>query len=427
MFRRAPADRLRLAEAIEQFLDHLATHRRVSPKTVTGYRSDLSGLATHLGPATRLRAVTPERLRAWYTAVAGRVSAKTQSRHLVAVRSFGRWAVTRGYWAANPAAGLEAPKLPVRLPQVLTVDEVRQLVTPPWPGLCGARDRAMVEVLYGAGIREAELLTLTPTALHRTPVRDLTGAIVLPGRLRVIGKGDTEREIPLGARAWAALDAYAPIRALLVNGTADAPLFVSARGRPLSASDVRRIVRDRAQVVGLTRPLTVHMLRHSYATHLLEAGQDIRVIQQLLGHANLTTTQRYTHVASPLLARAAAALPLQVDDRRQTAAEAAGFSHAPDVDRCLHESPRPSVTSQATNGHAEGPRELRQDNERGAPAGALEFRDVGPVEPGLGGQDFLGEAGGVAQRPQAGRELPSDLPLEGPLGRSLRPGHSPAR
>ena len=215
---------------------------------------------------------------------------RTIARKASVIRRFFRWALRTRRVDQDPTMGVSTPSSSGRLPEVLSHEEVEGLLDRPRPGLAGdpaerrLRDDAVLELLYGSGLRVSELCALTPAHV------DLAGNAV-----KVIGKGDKERLAPLSSPAVAALRAYTATARTPLAGRAlsdSDPLFFNLRGRPLTDRDVRRIVDRRA-----TRPTHPHALRHTYATHLLDGGADLRAVQELLGHSHLTTTQIYTHVS----------------------------------------------------------------------------------------------------------------------------------
>jgi integrase/recombinase XerC len=274
---------------VEAFLRYLAVERAASPHTLRSYRTDLADCgaflaARSLGPLLEADART---LRAYLADLHERGLARTSvARRLATLRSFYRFAMRRGRARVNPARELASPKLPRRLPNYLPIDEAEALWRAPMARTAaGARDRAMLEVLYATGVRVAELAGL-----------DLEDVDLREGAVRVLGKGSKERIVPLHRTAIEALRAYLGPRE---GGTG--PLFLNGRGGRLTVRSVHRAVRGRAVAAGLHRRVTPHTLRHTFATHLLDAGADLRLIQELLGHARLTTTQRYTHVTADRL------------------------------------------------------------------------------------------------------------------------------
>jgi integrase/recombinase XerC len=282
-----------LPQAIEAFLAYLTHERRASLRTVRAYRSDLAGLAAHLAAAgvpADPAALTPEHLRGWLAAIHPHTEPRTRARRLSAVRSLYRFLVRRGGAARNVGEAVASPKLPAPLPRALGVDDVFRLLD---GGAANdplaIRDRAMLELLYGAGLRAHELVGLDVDRI------DLGRATV-----RVMGKGRKERLVPFGAKAKAALEAWLSARpAVLARGPANdgAALFLNAKGGRLGVRSLSRRLWARVREAGLERRVTPHVLRHSFATHLLDGGADLRAIQAMLGHASLGTTQRYTAVS----------------------------------------------------------------------------------------------------------------------------------
>jgi tyrosine recombinase XerC len=277
------------AEHLKDFLQHLALERRLSPRTVDAYRVDLVGLATFLERSGgNLRQATPGQLRRWLAHLFTRGYARSSiARKAAAVRAFYRFEVRRGHVAANPAGLLASPKLPRRLPSVLKATEAAVLVSAPVaPDPWAVRDRAILELLYASGLRVAELcgLNVDDVDLDR-------------GRVRVMGKGGREREAPFGEVAADAVRSYLEeARPRMVPPAGGAALFFNRRGRPLGPRDVRAVVEKYRREMLVGRHVSPHTLRHSFATHLMEGGADIRAVQELLGHGSLATTQRYTHV-----------------------------------------------------------------------------------------------------------------------------------
>lgn len=272
------------------FLRHLALERTLSPRTVDAYRQDLEALTTFLERSgTDLRGATYPLLRRWLAHLGSRGYARsTIARRAAAVRTFYRFAVRRGIVERNPASLLISPKLGTRLPSVLKPGEADSLVEAPvaddpW----AKRDRALLELLYGCGLRVAEACGLNAGDVD-----------VERGRLRVLGKGGRERELPVGETALDALADYARARDEAPPRASDqAALFRNRRGKRLSPRDARAVVEKYRRQVLSGRSVSPHTLRHSFATHLMEGGADIRAVQELLGHASLSSTQRYTHVS----------------------------------------------------------------------------------------------------------------------------------
>lgn len=276
--------------AVEQFLRHLEAQRGFSPHTVRAYRRDLLQLAAWAeGRSLDADALDPRAVRSFLALEHGDKAASTRARKLSAIRSFLDWRADRRGDDRNAARAVARPKLPSKLPRVLTEGEAGRLadVAPEAEDLhrrvLRARDRALAELLYGSGLRAAEASALDVLAL------DLDRREV-----RVLGKGRKERVVPLGAACVAALTDWLSVRTLL---DPDGPaLFVNHRGGRLSSRSIGRIVKARAEAAGLGRDVHPHALRHSFATHLLDGGADLRSIQEMLGHASLSTTQKYTHL-----------------------------------------------------------------------------------------------------------------------------------
>ena len=286
-----------LADAIAEFLRHIEHSLNLSPRTVISYRSDLALFETFLretwepGREIAPAQLEPIAVRAFVAELHRRGNRKSSiARRLSAVRAFGRWLARRGVVGENPAARVPTPKQEQKLPRHLTVDEAFAVVeAPDVSTLAGKRDRAILELLYSSGIRVGELVGLDLDHL------DLAGETV-----RVLGKGRKERIVPFGGQAQKALAAWLPasaaIRRPAGRGVAD-PLFLNLRGGRLTDRSVRRLLDSAVRTASLARKISPHVLRHSFATHLLGAGADLRAIQELLGHVSLSTTQKYTHVS----------------------------------------------------------------------------------------------------------------------------------
>jgi len=273
---------------ITAFLRHLDRERNASPHTVRAYGEDLGQFARHvraeLGRDGRPQDVDHLLIRAFLARLHRQgLKSVSAARKLATLRTFFRYLCREGVLDRNPARSLLSPRLEKRVPTHLDESDVALLVEMPGDGDAAVRGRAILELLYATGIRCSELVGL-----------DL-GEIDRSGRMiRVLGKGRKERIVPFGGRAGAAIDAYLPVRSQARPRT-DA-LFINARGGRLSDRSIRLLVAQRVKAVALARRVSPHTLRHSFATHLLERGADLRAIQELLGHASLSTTQRYTHV-----------------------------------------------------------------------------------------------------------------------------------
>lgn len=270
------------------FLRHLERERNVSPHTLRAYSIDIAQLRGHaeaeLGRKPRLHDIDHLLVRSFLASLHARGVSKTSAaRKLASVRTFMRFLCREGLLARNPARPLVSPRLDRRIPSHLAEGDVAEILDAPLEGETALRTRAILELLYGAGLRCGELVGL-----------DL-GDLDLDARLiRVLGKGGKERIVPFGTRADEALTAYLTWRKSRHPPT-DA-VFVNLRGGRLTDRSVRTLVRQRIRQTAITLRVTPHTLRHAFATHLLERGADLRAIQELLGHASLSTTQRYTHV-----------------------------------------------------------------------------------------------------------------------------------
>lgn len=280
-----------LALGVGDFLKSLSAERDLSPHTIDAYRGDLAqfGEWARRSRVEDLAEIDRRLLRRYIAWLSERRYARRSiARKASALRALLSWAVIHDLIGANPADGLVAPKLDRPLPKILREDDAATLVElPPDDDAKGVRDRAMLELLYGSGLRVAELCGL-----------DIGDVNVRDGRLRVTGKGRKERQLPMTGRACDWVRTYiAEARARLLKdgaGAADA-LFLNSRGTRIGPRSVRAIVtRYSGEVSG---PIGPHALRHSFATHLLDGGADLRTVQELLGHENLATTQIYTHVS----------------------------------------------------------------------------------------------------------------------------------
>lgn len=280
-----------LDSGLVAFLAHLAVERQASPHTLDAYRRDLGALrdwATAHGHAA-WSALDGLALRAFVADEHARgLAPASVQRRLSACRALLRWLLKHGVLAVDPSAGLRGPKAPRKLPQVLDADEMGQLVAVPQEAPLGLRDRAMLELFYSSGLRVSELCQLRRADL------DLAG-----GEVRVLGKGRKTRVVPVGRFARAALAAWLAAE----PAAASAPLFPGRDGGPISARAVQKRVRQLALRQGVWKRVHPHLLRHSFASHVLESSGDLRGVQELLGHASIATTQIYTHLDFQHLAR----------------------------------------------------------------------------------------------------------------------------
>jgi integrase/recombinase XerC len=280
---------------IAQFLRYLQVERGASPHTIKGYREDLTASAQYFAdengvtpdPAT-LSAVD---LRSLLSALHEAGFAKTSiARKLASLRSFYRFGQREGWVTSNPARALRNPRKGRQLPHFLTTDEIGQLLAaPPARSAMGLRDRAILETLYSAGLRVSELVGLNDGDMD-----------LVQGVLRVRGKGRKERLAPLGSHAIAALQAWLKVRTVAPREPQgrEAPAFTNRFGTRLTTRSVGRMLEKYLRQTALDTRTSPHTLRHSFATHLLDRGADIRSVQELLGHKSLVTTQIYTHVST---------------------------------------------------------------------------------------------------------------------------------
>ena len=275
--------------AVEDFLGHLRVERRVSGHTLDAYRRDLGALAQWAErQGLDVVGLQTEQLRGFVAAEHRRgLSPKSLQRRLSACRSFYAWLLRHGRIRASPAAAIRAPKAPRKLPQVLDADEASRLVEVPTDVPLGLRDRALLELFYSSGLRLAELCGL------RWHDLDLEHGLVT-----VTGKGNKQRRVPVGTHARAALAQWRGEGAT----RGDAPVFPGRNG-PISPRAVQLRLRLLAQRQGLFKRVHPHLLRHSFASHVLESSGDLRGVQELLGHADIATTQIYTHLDFQHLAK----------------------------------------------------------------------------------------------------------------------------
>jgi integrase/recombinase XerC len=298
-----------MKSAIERFLAYLKAVRNASPHTVRSYRNDLEQFRQYLSPPgakeVQLQEIDHRVIREFLGHLHDRrLQKRSMARKLASLRSLFKFCAREGLVRDNPARLVATPKLPIRIPAVMSAEEMNSFLDRlasgeglpasrrrgPEGGLMLQRDRAVLELLYGSGLRVSELTGLNLSDVDRQEQM-----------LRVLGKGNKERIVPYGSKAEQALAAYEPIRAGLLRqagsrGQAQA-LFLNHDGRRLGVRSVGRIVKKYARLVNVNWELHPHSLRHAFATHLLADGADLRAIQELLGHASLSTTQRYTHAS----------------------------------------------------------------------------------------------------------------------------------
>lgn len=255
----------------------------MSPNTVASYCSDIQKfLAVCEVDADK---VQPDDILQ-YLSTSKKVSERSQSRFLSALRSFYDWMQIEGYMSENPCDRVDMPKLGVYLPSVLSVQEVEAVINSidrsDWIGL---RDKAILEVLYGCGLRVSEAVGLR-----------ISGLYLDEGFIRIIGKGNKERLIPLGDMACNAVRAYLDVRPQPADPQSDDLLFLNRFGKSFSRVSMFKLIKKQALIAGISKEISPHTFRHSFATHLVENGADLRVVQEMLGHESITTTEIYTHI-----------------------------------------------------------------------------------------------------------------------------------
>ncbi|AYF99331.1 site-specific tyrosine recombinase XerD [Protaetiibacter intestinalis] len=285
-----------LGRQLDRYLRQLEIERGLSRNTVAAYRRDLTAFLAALAErgVRDADSLDAEGVRAYVLGLRDRerpLAAASTARVISSIRGFTRFLVEEGVVSRDPAEELAPPKLPKRLPKALSVEQVSALLAATdGDDPVRLRDKALLELLYATGARVSEAVSLD--------VDDLLGADGTPELIRVIGKGDKQRIVPVGSFARAAVEAYL-VRArplLAVRGHATPALFLGARGARLSRQNAWLVIRAAAERAGISVEVSPHSLRHSFATHLLAGGADVRVVQELLGHASVATTQLYTHV-----------------------------------------------------------------------------------------------------------------------------------
>ena len=285
-------------EAVDRFLDYLRDQRHASPQTVRAYENDLAQFGAWLsdehvsGPPPGPGGIDALAVRGWVAHLShGGTGKSSIARKLSAVRSFLNHAVREGVIDSNPAAAVPTPKVPKKLPRELTVDEVFGMLEHiRGDDAASVRDRAILEFLYATGLRVGEMVSLDLDDV------DLRGRMV-----RVVGKGGKERMVPFGTQSEKTLRRWLAVARPSRLKTDTAAIFLNLRGGRLTDRSVRRILDRRLREAAIHARVSPHALRHSFATHLLGAGADLRAIQELLGHSSLSTTQRYTHVSTDAL------------------------------------------------------------------------------------------------------------------------------
>lgn len=284
-------------EYIKGFRTYLRLERGMSLNTYNSYSSDVrefaSWLASGSGPGITLEKTAGEHIRQYISSRidpdGGQViTGRTQARILSSLRSFFGWLQTEGIITENPCDGIDAPKIGRYLPAVLSVDEVNDIMNSvdqsKWGGV---RDRAILELLYGCGLRVSEV----------SDVR-ISNVYLQEKFVRIVGKGNKERVVPMGDLAAEAITAYLAVRPEPADTDSEDILFLNRSGKQLSRISVFNMVKKQAMLAGITKEISPHTFRHSFATHLIEGGADLRVVQEMLGHESILTTEIYTHLDS---------------------------------------------------------------------------------------------------------------------------------
>jgi integrase/recombinase XerD len=300
-----------LRDPVQRYGEHLLLERGLARNSIAAYVSDVRAYLQFAAE----RGLEPDArssVRMWMSEIARRdLKPSTAARKLASLRGWFRWRVAEDDLEADPTESLEAPRLGRRLPSVLTLEEVERIIdASPAGQRFPQRDRAMIEFLYSSGVRISELIAIR---LEECAWRDHTVRLVpvdrsirrrtgVRARVDVGPKGDRARIVPIGNRAVAAALAYVEgERAALRGSRSEGSLFLNFRGRPLSRTGAWQIVRRNVRAAGIRKKVTPHTFRHTFATHLLERGADLRAVQEMLGHADISTTQIYTHVDAPYL------------------------------------------------------------------------------------------------------------------------------
>ncbi len=278
------------AAQIDRFIDALWIEDGLSAQTLAAYRRDLKLLAQWLQArhGRNLQATRESDLLAYMAERHEATRATTANRRLSVFKRFSRWALREKLIDTDPTLRLQAARQPLRVPKTLSEAQVEALLAAPDADTAlGLRDRTMIELMYASGLRVSELVTLKTVYLSLDE-----------GALRVTGKGSKERLVPFGAEAHAWVRRYlAEARSAILNGQSSDALFVTARGGPMTRQMFWKLIKHHARTAGIHAPLSPHTLRHAFATHLLNHGADLRAVQMLLGHADISTTTIYTHVA----------------------------------------------------------------------------------------------------------------------------------
>jgi integrase/recombinase XerD len=273
---------------LEDFRNYLRIERGMSPNTVASYGRDVRGMLEAFKGYLPKEIKTENLERYLSGRISSGLSKRSQARLLSSLRAFFNWCIEEGDVKENPCDRIEAPKLGKYLPAVLSVEEVDAIISSvDTRTATGLRNRAILEVLYGCGLRVSECTGLLLSHIHFDE-----------GYVDVVGKGDKQRVIPLGEMAADAVRNYLPVRPEPAARTFEDILFLNKAGRPLSRVSIFNLVKERAMAAGIQKEISPHTFRHSFATHLIEGGADLRIVQEMLGHESILTTEIYTHIDS---------------------------------------------------------------------------------------------------------------------------------
>jgi integrase/recombinase XerC len=289
-----PDNAIIFADELSEFYTYMSSEKQFSPKTLDSYQRDLKKFTQYCvrNSLRNLAAITPQDIRHNLAQLhRSGLSGKSLHRWLSALRSFFNFCIKRGWRANNPADDIQAPKSPRTLPKTLDVDQTAHFIEVEGDSFLALRDRALLELIYSSGLRLSETTTLNITDL------DLT-----TGMVQVLGKGNKQRSLPVGSQAVAALSVWLAQR-LLHTDESEVALFVTQRGKRLTNRAVQLRLQQLSQHQQMDNPVHPHMLRHSFASHMLESSSDLRLVQEMLGHANISTTQIYTHLDFQHLAK----------------------------------------------------------------------------------------------------------------------------
>ncbi|MBQ4184490.1 MAG: site-specific tyrosine recombinase XerD [Bacteroidales bacterium] len=275
-------------DIIRDFQNYLKIERGMSPNTVSSYSHDAEELLEFC-KGLSVKEISTEKVVDFLGRMTDRgVSKRSQARVLSSLRSFFSWCIEEGEIESDPCARIDMPKLGKYIPSVLSVDEVTRIIESVAPeGEKGKRDRAILEVLYGCGLRVSEAASLK-----------ISGIWFKEGFVSIVGKGDKQRLVPLGETASDAIKAYLEERPAPADRSFSDVLFLNRNGRPLSRVSIFKLVKTQAMAAGIDKEISPHTFRHCFATHLIENGADLRLVQEMLGHASILTTEIYTHIDS---------------------------------------------------------------------------------------------------------------------------------